>query len=230
MPCVPKYVGQLYIIDCIQHSSREQCIYIYHKSWILCVCGLIYIMIVQEFHVVPCCLHRLLSSPVEAVIRYCQPSGYSYHIQVEHVYSFPLCCVMGEKTGELQKLQTVLKVCVTVMSNLSTSVCYRELGRKKKKEKQKCRLYGGNPCMNPSPNSTHKTHIFWQRKFRKCHSSLSVTIFKNFRENTRLTVSAFIFISQLMQSSYPSHCQEDFFLQPTNFSLKILWPFIFYCF
>lgn len=75
-------------------------------------------MIVLEFLVVPCCLHRLVPSPVEAVIRYCQPSGHSSHIQVE---------MMAERTGELQKVQMVLKVRITLMSNLSTSVCYREL-------------------------------------------------------------------------------------------------------
>lgn len=82
---------------------------------------------------VPCCLHRLLSPPVEAVIRYCQPSGHSYHIQVEHSQAIAFPYAVGwEGTGELQKLQTVLKVCVTLMSNLSTSVRYRELGKKTK--------------------------------------------------------------------------------------------------
>lgn len=84
---------------------------------------------------VPCCLRRLLSSPVEAVIRYCQPSGHSYHIQVEHNLAIAFPYAVGrERTGELQKLQTVLKVCVTLMSNLSTSVRYRELGGKKNKK------------------------------------------------------------------------------------------------
>lgn len=81
---------------------------------------------------VPCCLRRLLCSPVEAVIRYCQPPGHSYHIQVEHSQAIAFPYAVGwERTGELQKLQTVLKVCVTLMSNLSTSVRYRELGKKK---------------------------------------------------------------------------------------------------
>lgn len=95
------------------------------------MCGLIYVMIVEEFLVVPCCLHRLLSPPVEAVIRYCQPSGHSYHIQVEHTVRLqPSLMLWGwESAGELQKLQTALKVCVTLMSNLSTSVRYRELGK-----------------------------------------------------------------------------------------------------
>lgn len=87
---------------------------------------------------VPCCLHRLLSPPVEAVIRYCQPSGHSYHIQVEHSQAIAFPYAVGwEGTGELQKLQTVLKVCVTLMSNLSTSVRYRELGKKTKHLKKK---------------------------------------------------------------------------------------------
>lgn len=81
---------------------------------------------------VPRCLHRLVSSPVEAVIRYCQPSGHSYRIQVELSQGIAFPYVVGwDTTSELQKLQTVLKVCVTLMSNLSTSVCYREHGEKK---------------------------------------------------------------------------------------------------
>lgn len=103
---------------------------IYHKS----VCGSICITIVQEFHVVPCCLHRLLCSPVEAVIRYRQPPGHSYHTQVENRRDAAFPYAAGwEGTGEPRELQTALKVCVTLMSNLSTSARYRGTSKKKKK-------------------------------------------------------------------------------------------------
>lgn len=125
------------------------------------VCGMIHIT--EEFHVVPCCLHRLLSSPVEAVITYCQPSGHSDHMQVERSflsYSFPLCAVgWGERTGELQKLQTVLKVCVTLMSNLSTSVCYRELGGEKKRKEKNVDYMAEIPTAHTHTHlHTHQQH------------------------------------------------------------------------
>lgn len=51
---------------------------------------------------VPCCLRCLLSSPVEAVIRYCQPSGRSYRIQVERSQAIAFPYAVGwERTGEL---------------------------------------------------------------------------------------------------------------------------------
>ena len=90
----------------------------------------------------PCCLRRLLSSPVEAVIRYRQPSGCSYHIQVEHRRAIaprppPSRCGMGERNRWTpNKLQTALKVCVTLMSNLSTSVRCGEHGERKKEKKR----------------------------------------------------------------------------------------------
>lgn len=105
---------------------------------------------------VPRCLCRLLSSPVEAVIRYCQPSGHSHHIQVEHSQDIAFPYPAGwKRTGELQKPQTVLKVCVTLMSNLSTGVCYKKLLKK-------CKLYGRNHCANlyRKPHTLHDRKIY----------------------------------------------------------------------
>lgn len=62
--------GGIYVHYSVHFESEQRAACSHCKSWIPCVCGLIYMMIVEEFHVVPCCLHHLCSSPVEAVIRY----------------------------------------------------------------------------------------------------------------------------------------------------------------